>query len=46
MQPHQASATIKTRKAMGELQFQNILNYFENGTLNFSARIKLIIGDQ
>ena len=31
MQPHQASATIKTRKAMGELQFQNILNYFENG---------------
>ncbi len=32
MQPHQASATIKTRKAMGELQFQNILNYFENGT--------------
>ena len=32
MQPHQASATIKTRKAMGELQFQNILNYFETGT--------------
>ena len=32
MQPHQASTTIKTRKAMGELQFQNILNYFETGT--------------
>ena len=32
LQPHQASATIKTRKAMGELQFQNILNYFETGT--------------
>ncbi len=31
LQPHQASATIKTRKAMGELQFRNILNYFENG---------------
>ena len=31
LQPHQASATIKTRKAMGELQFQNILNYFEKG---------------
>ena len=24
MQPHQASATIKTRQAMGELQYQNI----------------------
>ena len=32
LQPHQASATKKTRKAMGELQFRNILNYFENGT--------------
>ena len=32
MQPHQASATIKTRKEMGELQFQNILNYFETGS--------------
>ena len=31
LQPHQASATIKTRKAMGELQFQNILNYLEKG---------------
>ena len=32
LQPHQASATIKTRKAIGELQFQNILSYFETGT--------------
>ena len=32
LQPHQGSATKKTRKAMGELQFRNILNYFENGT--------------
>ena len=31
MQPHQASATIKTRQAMGDLQYQNIANYFENG---------------
>ena len=47
MQPHQASATIKTRKAMGELQFQNILNYFETGTpLTLIPEMKLIIGDQ
>jgi lactate dehydrogenase-like 2-hydroxyacid dehydrogenase len=31
MQPHQASATIKTRQAMGDLQYQNIASYFENG---------------
>ena len=31
IQPHQASATIETRKAMGELQYQNIASYFENG---------------
>ena len=31
IQPHQASATIETRKAMGELQYQNIVSYFENG---------------
>ena len=31
IQPHQASATIETRKAMGELQYQNIVTYFENG---------------
>ena len=31
MQPHQASATIETRKAMGDLQYQNIVRYFENG---------------
>ena len=31
LQPHQASATLETRKSMGELQFQNIKNFFENG---------------
>ena len=31
IQPHQASATIKTRQAMGDLQYQNIASYFENG---------------
>ena len=31
IQPHQASATIETRKAMGDLQYQNIVRYFENG---------------
>ena len=31
LQPHQASATLETRKSMGELQFKNIKNFFENG---------------
>ena len=31
IQPHQASATIKTRQAMGDLQYQNIASFFENG---------------
>ena len=31
IQPHQASATIETRKVMGELQYQNIATYFEKG---------------
>ncbi len=31
IQPHQASGTIETRKAMGELQYQNIASYFESG---------------
>ena len=31
IQPHKASATIETRKAMGDLQYQNIASYFENG---------------
>jgi lactate dehydrogenase-like 2-hydroxyacid dehydrogenase len=31
--PHVASATVETRQAMGDLTVDNLLRYFENGTV-------------
>ncbi len=33
LQPHQSSATIETRKAMGKLQRDNLLGFFDSGAL-------------
>jgi lactate dehydrogenase-like 2-hydroxyacid dehydrogenase len=33
LQPHQASGTIETRKAMGQLVFDNLLAHFERRAL-------------